>query len=117
MELLPSATTLKRFIDTNNSKRPQVYVEGIIKEILPEDKMGLPHQKFVISVSGIKVQVVHGLDYGRIPLRVGAQVKVCGEYLNSGDGLIHWTHFDPDARHPDGFIFFGGEFYGQTETR
>ncbi len=117
MELLPSVTTLKRYIDTNNGKRPQVYVEGIIKEILPEDKMGRPHQKFILNVSGIKVQIVHGLDYGRIPLQLGAKVKVCGEFLNSQEGLIHWTHFDPDARHPDGFIVLGGEVYGQTEVR
>lgn len=116
-ELTPSVTELKRYIDTNNGKRPMVFVEGVIKEILPEDKLGRPHQKFIMSVRGIKVQVVHGMDYGRIPLRTGIQVKVCGEFLNSQGGMIHWTHYDPGARHPDGFIALDGEVYGQTEAR
>ncbi len=117
-ELLPSVTELKRYIDSNYSKRPIVFVEGVIKEILPEDKYGRPHQKFILNVQGIKVQVVHGTDYGRIPLRTGGRVKVCGEFINSNQGsLIHWTHYDPGARHPDGFIALDGEVYGQTEVR
>ena len=80
-EVILSSKELKRYIDSNNGKRPIVFTEGIIKEILPEDKLGRPHQKFIMSVQGMKVQVVHGLDYGRIPLRTGVQVKVCGEFL------------------------------------
>lgn len=116
-ELTPSVTELRRYVDTNNGKRPIVFVEGVIKEILPEDKLGRPHQKFILSVQGIKVQVVHGMDYGRIPLRTGVKVQVCGEFLNSQGGMIHWTHFDPAAHHPDGFIALDGEIYGQTEAR
>lgn len=113
----PSVTLLKRYVDSNNARRPQVFVEGIIKEVLPEDQNGTPHQKFILSVSGIKVQLVHSLDYGRLPLRVGSQVQVCGEFLNSQGGLIHWTHFDPGGHHPDGFVAINGDVYGQTETR
>lgn len=115
--LQPSASALKHYVDSNNDRRPQVFVQGVVKEVLPEDKYGKPHQKYVLSVSGIKVQLVHGSNYERLPLQVGSQILVCGEFLNAQGGMIHWTHYDPNGRHPDGFIAVNGYVYGQTETR
>ena len=89
-----SIEQLKQVMNSN-ANRPQVLVSGIIERILPEDKDGNPHQKFLLNVSGIKLQIVSNLDFGRIPVAVGTAIQVCGEYLNVGSGMVHWTHFDP----------------------
>lgn len=101
----------------SNANRPQAYATGTITSVLPDDTQGLPHQKFFISVGGqINLEIVSNLDFGRIPLQVGQTVSVCGEYLNVGQGMIHWTHFDPHGGHADGFTILNGQLYGQEQT-
>ena len=110
--------TLDSLNQVRNSKanRPMVYVEGKITQILPEDKAGLPHQKYIIQAFGsIKIQVVSNLDFGRIPVQSGDVVSVCGEYINASGGMVHWTHFDPHGGHPDGFTILDGKLYGDKE--
>ncbi len=101
----------------SNANRPQVAVTGIVSQILPEDHDGLPHQKYTLTVGGqIKLLIVSNLDFGRIPLQVGQTLTVCGEYKKVGQGMIHWTHFDPHGGHPDGFTVVNGSLYGDKET-
>lgn len=110
--------TLESLNQVKNSKanRPMVYVEGKITQILPEDKDGLPHQKYIMQAFGsVKIQVVSNLDFGRIPVQVGSVVSVCGEYINAAGGMVHWTHFDPHGGHPDGFTILNGQLYGDKE--
>lgn len=101
----------------SNAARPQVMATGIVSQVLPEDHDGLPHQKFSIIVDNqTKLLVVSNLDFGRVPLVVGKTVTVCGEFKKVGQGMIHWTHFDPRGSHPDGFTVVDGELYGDTES-
>jgi hypothetical protein len=103
-------------IRNSRQNRPQVYVEGQVSQILPEDKAGLPHQKYIIKAfNSVKIVVVSNLDFGRIPVQVGSTVSVCGEYINAEGGMVHWTHFDPHGGHPDGFTVMNGKLYGDTE--
>ena len=114
-ELSGSVDELNK-VRTTNSNRPEVFVKGVVEKILPEDKAGNPHQKYMLNVSGYKIQVVSNLEFGRIPVSVGTSVQVCGEYLKVGSGMVHWTHFDPHGGHPDGFTVVNGKLYGDVET-
>lgn len=102
------------------TNRPQVYVSGVVTNILPEDHHGNPHQKFIIEIKkDLTLKIVTNLDFGRIPVQVGAKVEVCGEYAVNrwnGLGLVHWTHFDRRNHHPNGFTVIGGMVYGETLT-
>lgn len=103
-------------VRNSNQNRPMVYVEGQITQILPEDKEGLPHQKYIMKAfNSVKIVVVSNLDFGRIPVKVGSTVSVCGEYINAQGGMVHWTHFDPHGGHPDGFTYLDGVLYGDKE--
>lgn len=106
-----------RVVMRSNANRPQVMVTGVVSQILPEDHAGLPHQKYTLNVGGqITLLIVSNLDFGRVPLQVGQTLTVCGEYKNVGQGMIHWTHFDPHGGHPDGFTVVNGNLYGDKET-
>ena len=97
--------------------RPQIYAVGVVSALLPDDLQGLPHQKFEIKVGGlINLEIVSNLDFGRIPVQVGQSVSVCGEFLDVGEGMIHWTHFDPHGNHANGFTFVNGQIFGQFQT-
>ncbi|MGZ3787796.1 MAG: DUF3465 domain-containing protein [Bacteriovorax sp.] len=101
----------------SSSDRPQVMVTGVVAQVLPEDHAGLPHQKYTLTVGGqIKLLVVSNLDFGRVPVSVGQTLTVCGEYKNVGQGMVHWTHFDPHGGHPDGFTVVAGKLYGDKEV-
>lgn len=111
-----SLTQLTQII-RSGAYRPQAYATGVVTSILPDDSQGLPHQKFFMIVGGqITLQIVSNLDFGRIPLLVGQTVSVCGEFLNIGKGMIHWTHFDPRGIHANGFTIFNGQVYGKEEV-
>lgn len=106
-----------RTVMRSNANRPQVMATGVVSQVLPEDHEGLPHQKFTITVENqVKLLIVSNLDFGRVPVVVGKKVTVCGEYKRVGQGMIHWTHFDPRGHHPDGFTIVDGELYGDTQS-
>lgn len=108
---------LRSVMGNPRSNRAQVYVTGTIVEIRAEDHSGLPHQKFDIQVdTKTRLQIVTNLDFERIPLVLGKKVSICGEFLRVGDGMVHWTHFDPHGNHPDGFTLLDGVVYGDVET-
>jgi hypothetical protein len=113
----PLSGSLDQLKQVMNSRanRPMVFVSGVVETVLSEDKSGSPHQKYILNMSGIKLQVVSNLEFGRIPVTPGVTVQVCGEYLNVGTGMVHWTHFDPHGGHPDGFTILNGKLYGDTE--
>lgn len=102
----------------SNAARPMVFVTGVVASILPEDHKGLPHQKYTIKVNNqITLLIVSNLDFGRVPLKVGKTVSVCGEFKKIGQGMVHWTHFDPHGGHPDGFTIVDGQLFGDKEER
>lgn len=115
-EILPNTLDQLRIVMKSRASRPQVMVTGVVSQILPEDHAGLPHQKYTLTVNKeIKLLIVSNLDFGRVPLVVGATVSVCGEYKRVGQGMIHWTHFDPRGAHPNGFTIVNGKLYGDKE--
>lgn len=115
--LQPKVDQLKVIMRTGGS-RPQVMVTGVVSQILPEDHDGLPHQKYTLTVnSEIKLLIVSNLDFGRVPVVIGKTVSICGEFKKVGQGMVHWTHFDPHGGHPDGFTIVDGKLYGDVETR
>ncbi|HET9726338.1 MAG TPA: DUF3465 domain-containing protein [Gemmatimonadales bacterium] len=91
------------------SHRSNVEVEtgGRVVRLLPDDRDGSPHQRFLLRVgSGTTVLVAHNLDLAqRVALAPGDSIELRGEYeWNPKGGVIHWTHPDPEGRHEGGWI-------------
>jgi hypothetical protein len=86
----------------------QLQGQGTVIKILPDDRDGSQHQKFILKLSsGKTLLVAHNIDIApRIAsLRVGDNVAFCGEYAeNPRGGVIHWTHHDPSGHHPNGWL-------------
>jgi hypothetical protein len=102
-EVSPVVTDLFR------SRRSNVEVEtgGRVVRLLPDDRTGSPHQRFLLRVNGgTTVLVAHNLALAaRVSLAAGDSVELRGEYeWNPKGGVIHWTHPDPDGRHERGWI-------------
>ncbi len=115
--VIPNTVDSLKVIMKTGGNRPQVIATGVVTKILPEDHQGLPHQKYTLTVDGkIQLLIVSNLDFGRVPLEIGKTVSVCGEFKKIGQGMIHWTHFDPHGGHPNGFTIVDGKLFGDTET-
>lgn len=115
--VIPNTIDQLKAVMRSNSNRPQVVVTGVVTQIQPEDHQGLPHQKYEIMVGGqYKLLVVSNLDFGRVPLNKGTTLTVCGEFKKVGQGMIHWTHFDPHGGHADGFTIVNDVLYGDKEV-
>lgn len=74
-----------------------------------------PHERFIVRLGdvGMTVLVEHNLSLARrVPVATGQPVVVHGEYIwNAEGGLLHFTHRDPDHRHEDGYVLYGGTRY------
>jgi hypothetical protein len=106
-------TTVERLFAQRRSDR-MVEVEGRVSNILPDDRQGSQHQRFIVTLaSGHTLLVAHNIDLApRVPLREGETIAVKGEYeWNDKGGVLHWTHRDPDGRHEGGWIRYAGEIY------
>jgi hypothetical protein len=99
----------------NQQSDLQVGGSGVVVSILPDDKQGSRHQRFILELSsGQTLLVSHNIDLApRIDsLRKGDTVEFFGEYeWNERGGVIHWTHHDPAGRHPDGWLRHRGKTY------
>ena len=98
------------------SHRSNVEVEtgGRVLRVLPDDRQGSPHERFIVRVEGgPTVLVAHNLDLAsRVPVAPGDSVELHGEYeWNPQGGVIHWTHRDPEGRHAAGWIRLQGQLY------
>jgi Protein of unknown function (DUF3465) len=99
---------------SNHLIKVEVTVTAPIKKMLPEDDVGLPHEKFLILLSnGSTVLIAHDIKYAPVvPVHAGDMVRIHGEYIwNAKGGLIHWTHHSDTPRHEGGWIDFGGQRY------
>lgn len=89
--------------------------EGTVDRLLEDDLEGTRHQRFIVRLrSGQTLLVSHNIDIApRIEeLEAGDMVEFTGEYeWNPEDGLVHWTHHDPDRSHEDGWILHEGRTY------
>ena len=92
----------------NHESNLQVSGQGIVIKLLADDDNGSRHQKFLLKLStGQSILVAHNIDLApRInALRKGDAVQFYGEYeWNEKGGVLHWTHKDPNGKHPDGWL-------------
>lgn len=108
-----TGTTVAEAFRTHRSN-VQVEARGRVARVLPDDREGSPHERFIVRVEGgVTVLVAHNLDLAaRAPVMVGDSVTVRGEYeWNDRGGVIHWTHRDPAGQHEAGWIRHGGRLY------
>ena len=111
------------FVDATDATRSdaqwlagqQVQGSGMVLRVLSDDNEGSRHQRFILELSsGRTVLVAHNIDLApRIPaLEGGDTVSFYGEFeSNDRGGVIHWTHHDPQGRHPGGWLEHKGQRY------
>jgi hypothetical protein len=99
----------------NRLGNQQVEGQGTVVKMLSDDADGSRHQRFIVRLeSGQTLLMSHNIDLApRIDsLRAGDTVAFYGEYeWNPKGGVIHWTHHDPQGRHPAGWIRHAGQTY------
>ena len=98
----------------NRQSDRQVRGEGIVRRILSDDTRGRRHQRFILALaSGQTVLVAHNIDLAeRVPVPQDGRVRLRGRYeWNERGGVIHWTHHDPQRRHPGGWLRHRGKTY------
>ncbi len=107
------ATLQSAFV--NKQSDFQIQGQGVVKKVLPDDRKGLQHQRFILQTSPDQtVLVAHNIDIAdRLAgLKKGDTVGFYGEYeWNSQGGVIHWTHHDPGGRHINGWLKYNGKTY------
>lgn len=89
-------------------------VTAPVKKMLKYDDRGLPHEKFLLSLSnGATILVAHNTKMAPyVPIQAGDLVTVHGEFIwNAKGGLIHWTHHSDSQSHEGGYIDFNGKRY------
>ena len=100
---------------TNFRDGQQASGAGTVIRILSDDNDGSRHQRFIIRLPGGRTLLIaHNIDLApRISgIREGDTVEFYGEYAsNSKGGVIHWTHHDPQGRHPGGWLRHQGRTY------
>ncbi|ASJ38393.1 hypothetical protein TI24_12675 [Vibrio vulnificus] len=99
----------------NHQSDLQVQGSGTVIRLLPDDNEGSRHQKFILKLDSKQTLLVaHNIDLApRVPnLKVGDRVQFYGEYeWNKKGGVMHWTHNDPNNKHPHGWLKHNGKTY------
>jgi hypothetical protein len=112
----PAATTDSQILEAYRSRRSELMVEGggRVSRILDDDRQGSRHQRFLVTLDGgHTLLVAHNIDVAaRVPLEAGDTIDFRGQYeWNEKGGVLHWTHRDPEERHPGGWIRHEGRVF------
>lgn len=123
-EALPLNSSTKQIAGASNAAIEAAYVkkqsdvqvtgQGIVVKLLPDDNKGARHQKFLVRINDHQTLLfAHNIDLAeRVPLQIGDSVSFNGEYVyNPKGGIVHWTHHDPQGRHPAGWVMLQGKKY------
>jgi hypothetical protein len=98
-----------------HESRVEVCGRGVISKVLRDDTQGSRQERFIVRLpAGQAILIAYNYDLApRIEgLRAGGPVEFIGEYEWSPQGgVVHWTHRDPEQRHPPGWIRYGGHLY------
>ena len=103
--------------DAIEHQKSAIQVEGVgkISKLLPDDTVGVRHQKMIIELStGQTILIAHNIDLAEKidPIRLGDLIAFNGEYeWNEKGGLVHWTHHDPKGYHIAGWLKYNGKIY------
>lgn len=125
---LPDSQVLTNFKDIPVQQlKTEVTAQVTVTQLLPDfdnPRNGLKHEQFIVQTDdGQKEFVAHDLNYAdRVPLTVGEQIKLRGEWIPTPDGenhggtetigVLHWTHHsESEAKHPSGYIEADGHRY------
>ena len=95
-------------------RRVYLTVEAPVLKLLADDTRGIPHQRFLLTLTnGTTVLVAHDTQMApRVPVRAGDMVRIHGEYIwNEKGGVIHWTHHSNSILHEPGWIELNGQRY------
>ncbi len=99
----------------NRQSDVQVHGLGTVSRVLPDDRDGSRHQRFILDTgNGQSLLIAHNIDLApRVTgLNEGDTVEFYGEYeWNAKGGVIHWTHADPNNRHIGGWLKHRGRTY------
>nr|AAN33026.1 Orfc253-5 [Vibrio metschnikovii] len=99
----------------NHQSDIQVQGSGMVIRLLPDDNEGSRHQKFILKLDSKQTLLVaHNIDLApRVSnLKVGDRVQFYGEYeWNKKGGVMHWTHKDPNNKHPHGWLKHNSKTY------
>ena len=80
----------------------QVQGEGTVIVLLSDDLQGSRHQRFIIKLaSGQTLLIAHNID-------LAPRVNTLS--VDRG-GVIHWTHYDPEGKHVEGWILHDNIVY------
>lgn len=98
-------------------RQSELLVTGVgrVTKLLKDDNEGSRHQRFILQVNPQQtVLIAHNIDLApRIDaLAEGDMVHFSGQYeWNNKGGVVHWTHHDPQGRHPGGWLKHNGQTY------
>jgi hypothetical protein len=101
-------------LQKEHARSAEVTVLAPVCRLLPDDTVGLQHEKFLLSLTnGTTILVAHDTSYApRVPLQLGSVVRIHGEYIwNPKGGLVHWTHLSDSPFHDSGWIDYQGKRY------
>jgi hypothetical protein len=114
IKISPNDAAIARAFE-NRLSNIQVQGQGRVTQVLEDDNDGSRHQRFIIRLdSGQTLLIAHNIDLApRLDaLSPGDTIEFNGEYeWNPKGGVIHWTHHDPEKRHPGGWLKYNGQTF------
>ncbi len=108
------SSTISRAFEQQQSDIPVQGTGQIIKE-LADDNNGSRHQRILLKLpEGLTILIAHNIDIAErvANIQTGDSIEFKGEYAwNAKGGVVHWTHHDPNGRHPGGWLKHQNQTY------